>query len=144
MRRWFESAITRGTINPAPYVKGGLSTFRKSTEALAAGSALAAIHVETSGGLDKFGIPIDGVGGALLAIGSAFWPNTEVSQDARDIGANALGIWSFRKTIDFLVERRAMNGRAIPAHLSPANRLTKDEKSHVAGEDPIVNAAKAL
>jgi|SRR5262245_42044995 len=148
MRRWFESAVTGARLNPAPYVKGGLSTFRKSTEALATGATLAAIHVETSGGLDKFGVPIDGVGGALLAVGSTFWPNTEVSNDARDIAADALTVFSFRKTVDYLVARRANNGRAIPSHLSPTNHLTKDEKSHVAGEDPsddpIVNAARAL
>ena len=144
MRRWFESAITGARVNPAPYVKGGLSTFRKTTEAISTGAALAAIHVETNGGLDKFGYPLDGIGGALLAIGSTFWPNTEVSNDARDIGADALTVYSFRKTTDFLVERRMNNGKSIPQHLSPAHRLTRDEKSNVAGEDPIVNAAKAL
>lgn len=144
MRQWLERAVLGKPINPSAHVKGGLSAFRKTTEAIGTGAALAAIHVETDGGLDKFGIPLDGVGGALLTIGSAIWPNSEVSSDARDIGADALTIWSFRKTSDLLVEKRMAAGRAVPRHLSPANKLANEEKSHVAGEDPIVNAARAL
>lgn len=144
MRRWFESSVLSGRIKPGAHVKGGLSAFRKGTEALGAGAVLAAIHVETDGGLDKFGMPVDGIGGAMALAGSAIWPDAEVSSDARDLGADALTVWSFRKTTDWLVERRIANGRAIPRHLSPVNRLSKEEQSTVAGEDPIVNAAKNL
>lgn len=145
MRRWFESSVLGNPkLRPGDHVKGGLSAFRKTTEALGTGAALAAIHVETEGGLDKFGVPIDGVAGAALTIGSAIWPNSEVSGDARDIGADALTVWSFRKTSDLLIEKRIASGRAVPRHLSPANRVMSEERSNAAGEDPIVDAARAL
>lgn len=144
MRQWFErSFLPTIPIRPGDQIKGGLSAFRKGTEALGTGAALALVHVETEGGLDKFGIPVDGVGGAIALIGSAFFPNSEVSPDARDIGADALTVWSFRKTTDLLVEKRISNGKAVPRHLSPANRI-EGENSGSAGEDPIVNAARAL
>lgn len=143
MRQWFErSFLPTVPIRPGDQIKGSLSAFRKGTEALGTGAALALVHVETEGGLDKFGVPVDGIGGFALLAGSAFFPNSEVSPDARDIGADALTVWSFRKTTDLLVEKRIASGKAVPRHLSPANRI-EGERSD-ASEDPIVGAARAL
>lgn len=144
MRRWFENSVMTGKIRPGEHVKGGLNAFRKTTEALGTGAILAAVHVETEGGLDKFGMPLDGISGALLSIGSAIWPNSEVSPDARDIGADALTVWSFRKTTDLLVEKRIASGRAVPRHLSPANRVAEETSNAAGEEDPILRTARGL
>lgn len=143
MRRWFErSVLSNVPLRPGDQIKGGLSAFRKTTEALGTGAALAVIHVESEGGLDKFGVPLDGLAGAALTVGSVVFPNSEVSPDARDIGADAITVWSFRKTCDLLVEKRIASGKAVPRHLSPANKIHGEDNA--ASEDPIINAARAL
>lgn len=144
LRRWFEKSVGESltTLKPRGQVKSTLSAFRQSSETLLTGAILGAINVESKTGLDVMGVPVDGAAGLLLTAGSALAGTSELSADARNIGSTCLGIYAFRQTTDLLAEKRLARGKALPAHLLRTGTKVSGE-STVAGEDPIIQAAKA-
>lgn len=139
IRKWAESVIgpmTDVRVKDAP--GGALSAFRQGSEGLATAGLLAFVHVNTEEGLDYKGLPLDGVGGAALLGLSAFMGHSELGSDARNIGNDALVVWSYRKMADFFADRRMASGRALPSHLRPGSQ------SRSAENDPIISAARNL
>jgi hypothetical protein len=145
LRRWFERMTGESltTIRPsAAQLHGGLSAFRQGTESLATGIALGALNASDIG-MDPKGIPVDGLLGFAGLIGSAIGAKSDMAPDARNIGGVSVGIFGFRMSTKFLVEKRLASGRPLPKHLTYTASM-HGESGGVASDDPIVKAADAL
>jgi hypothetical protein len=144
LRQWFEGTVGNALtqVRPRGQVRSGLSAFRQSSESLLTGAVLGALNVELKNGLDVHGVPVDGVAGVILTAASAVAGDSEFGPDARNIGTQCLGIWSFRQTTDLLAEKRLAKGKTLPPHLTHSGAKVAGE-SNVAG-DPIVQASKVL
>jgi hypothetical protein len=111
---------------------------RGGGEGVLTGAALAVVHANAPNGLDisiKTGgptVPIDavvGVGGLLLG-----------GQDSHNIGVAAAGVFSFRKTMDLMAEKKAQKGqKPIGTVGVPKTGVHGDF-----GEDPILREARGL
>jgi hypothetical protein len=143
IRQWYERVS--GTVaHPIHSIRGmtrhvphTVSALRQGGESLIVGGALGALHVELPTGLDVKKIPVDAVAGAvLLAAGSAA---SEVAQDMRTAGSTALGVYAFRKTHDFLEEKKRQRGGAAGSAVKKAGM-----HGEFGNEDPIIAAARAL
>ena len=145
MRKWVEriTGDSLATIRPsAAQLHGGLSAFRQGTESMATGLALGALNA-TDIGMDPKGIPVDGVLGFAGLIGSAFAAHSDMAPDARNIGSVSVGIFGFRMSTKFLVEKRLASGRPLPKHLNYTASV-HGEGATSTSDDPIVKAADAL
>jgi hypothetical protein len=79
-----------------------------------------------------------------LASGVAMADDT--SQDLRNVGSTALGIYTFRKVADMLAAKKASSG-GVPGGSKPGAKVHGDFdaiRDSDMGEDPIVEAAKRL
>jgi len=116
---------------------------RKVAEGIGTGLVLGGLHATLKTGLDVGKVPIDGVGGALLA-----FVGGEVGGE---IGASMLSVFSFRKFYDLVAEKRLASGQEPGGTFGPAQKTkVAGELSSWAGdnsssdEDPILAAAQAL
>ncbi len=145
LRRFFEK-MTDSPLALRPtgrHAHGAMSAVRQGSEALVTGMGLGAIHVMAKNGLDVGGVPIDGAGGFALLAASAFAANSDMAPDARNIGSTGVGIFGFRATTEFLVQKRLSKGLAIPSHLSHTSKIAGENDGPASVEnDPIVRAAK--
>lgn len=143
LRRWFESSIvpTAQSAMPAKSVVNSVgSTFRGMAEAGLVGLLAAYLHVETEDGLDRGGMPLDGVTGFAFGALGALAPNHQFGDDCATIGKVSTGIFSFRGFSNLLAERRLKSGKALPAHLTPGTAKVAGESN----EDPVLKASKKL
>lgn len=107
---------------------------RGGGEAIVVGGMLGGLHAELKTGLDVANgkVPLDGVvavvglGGAIAAAG------TEFCTDLRNSGQTAIGILSFRKTHDWIAEKKIARGE-VPG----SAQLAKGPKSKMHGDDGV-------
>lgn len=148
LRRWFDTAMAvPETLRPSKkQVHGALSSFRQGAESLATGALLGFINVESPGGLEPLGIPIDATASMLFFAGAAIGAESDMAPTARNIGAVAGGCFSMRMVTKFCVERRLSKGQALPPHLKLGTGMHGEAPSARVdvSEDPIVKAAEAL
>jgi hypothetical protein len=78
---------------------------------------------------------------AAVGLGAGIAMADENSQDLRNVGATALGIYTFRKTADLLAAKKAASGGTSGGKMHGDFDAIKDSDM---GEDPIVTAAKEL
>ncbi len=145
MRKWVERVTgdSLATIRPSvAQLHGGLSAFRQGTESMATGIALGALNASDIG-MDPKGIPVDAVVGFAGLIGSAIGAKSDMAPDARNVGATSVGIFGFRMSTKFLVEKRLASGRPLPKHLTYTASM-HGEGNGTASDDPVVKAAEAL
>jgi hypothetical protein len=129
----------RGTMQQAAH------TARQGGEAIVTGAILGAIHVEAPTGLDVKKVPVD-LAVAAVGLASGVLMNDETSQDLRNVGSTALGIYTFRKTADLLAAKKVSAG-STPGGSKPAAKVHGDYDGFHGddvGEDPIVEAARRL
>ncbi len=153
---------------------------RGGGEAAIVGSALAAASVYLPTGLDleinttnngqktlRASMPIDAIIGAAGLGASVLLAHEEVSTDLRNAGLTAVGVFSYRKTQDFLAEKVLANNQKAGAvqrtpgftvhkadtnfaKLQAANAAqqktgsTAGEFGHDFGEDPIARVARNM
>ena len=133
------------------HAEQGVHVVRAGGEGIVTGAGLALIHANAPNGLDlqvkkpgpdgKGGItlPLDlmaSLGGFAASVGTA---GSESSHDAKNIGTAAMGVFSFRKTLDLLAEKRATTGAKIKGTVGQPKAGAHGEF----GEDPILAAARA-
>ena len=111
---------------------------RGGGEGVLTGAALAVVHANAPNGLDvslKAGgasVPLDavvGVGGLLMG-----------GADAHNIGVAAAGVFSFRKTMDLMAEKKAQTGGKVIGTVGVAKPSVHGDF----GEDPILREARGL
>jgi hypothetical protein len=142
IRQWYNrmtgkvSHVFRGGGSMSRHVHASGHALRQGGEALVTGAVLGALHVNLSTGLDVKRVPIDAVAGAVLLLSGG--AHSEVAQDLRNAGGTALGIYAFRKTHDFLEERKRARGGVAGSAIKKAGM-----HGEFAG-DPIIEAARGL
>ena len=146
VRRMFDkmSGVSRVGSRAHSTMQQAAHTVRQGGEAIVTGAILGAIHVEAPTGLDVKKVPVDLALGVLgLASGVAM--GDETSQDLRNVGSTALGIYTFRKTSDLLAAKKAQTG-AVPGGKKPGAAVHGDYGGFAGdmGEDPIIEAARKL
>jgi hypothetical protein len=145
IRRWYERVS--GTVRHpgrsfqgfGKHVNASGHALRQGGEALLTGAALGALHVELPTGLDVRKVPVDAVAGALLLVSGG--AHSEVAQDLRNAGGTALGIYAFRKTHDFLEERKRAKGSVSGSAVAKAKAGVHGDFGN---EDPIISLARGL
>jgi hypothetical protein len=147
VRRMFEKmgGLSRVGSRTHAHVSHAAHTVRQGGESILTGGVLAAIHVESPTGLDVRKVPVDlAVGLAGLVSGVAL--ADDASQDLRNVGSTALGIYTFRKVGDMLAAKKIAAG-GVPGGSKTGAKVHGDFdaiRDSDMGEDPIVEAAKRL
>lgn len=143
LREWAErmvgplETLSKVRIQDAP--GGLLSVARQTTEGFGMAALLAYLQVNVNGGLDVRGVPLDGAGGFVLSLASAFMGHSELGTDARNLGQDATLICAYRKLVDGFSRARVRNGRELYAHLQPGAK----PPGHPAN-DPVAAAGADL
>jgi hypothetical protein len=118
--RWMADALGSVSSIRVQDAPGGiLSALRAGSESGGLGIGLAYLHVNLPTGLDFGNVPVDGASGAALLAASAFMGHSELGSDARNLGAAALTICTYRKMVDVFARARMASGRKLGAHLMP-------------------------
>lgn len=120
--RWVSEAlapISQIRVEDAP--GGMLAAFKQGSETGAVAIGLAYAHVNLPTGLDFGSVPVDGAGGAALMAASAFMGHSRLDSSARNLGATAFGICTYRKMLDAFARARSASGRKLGAHLFPGS-----------------------
>jgi len=116
----------------------GLNAVRQGGESAVTGALLGLAHTELKGGLDYnvkgHIVPLDGVLAAAAMAASVMFATEDGAVDARNIGASAVSILSFRKTVEF---RQKAKGGKVAGEI-------EDYDPSMGHEDPIIAAARAL
>lgn len=149
LRRWYEKAVDLDlpkNLRPTTkQIHGGLSAFRQGAESFVAGMALGYLNVESPGGLEPAGVPVDALAGGLLMVGAAIGAESDMAPTARNVGAVCTGVFGMRATTKFLVEKRLTTGKAVPKHLQFSSTVSGDAPVRAdISKDPIVLAAEGL
>lgn len=149
LRKWYESRVGgivgRHGSRVMRHTAEGLQALRQGGESIVSGAILAAVDAEV--GLDYKKVPTDLVSGiGLLAVGTAMAGHESgLNCDARNVGASALTVFSYRKTYALLHEKKLQAGerpKGIAAKIAGEDAIDRDSPEY--GEDPIVRAAKNL
>lgn len=145
VRKWAD-VLSLGHVTPAlrsmersvgvGHVAAALESVRMTGEAGVTGALLGGLS--GAGMLDPDGIPVDGVGGFMASVVGVLAAHHEVGKTLRTVGATSIGIFSFRKTEEWLGVRKA----AI--HGEDWGSTVHAEGSEVGDDDPIMAAIKAL
>lgn len=118
------------------HVAAALESVRSTGEAGITGALLGA--ASGAGMLDIDGIPLDGAGGVLASFVGVLAAHHEVGKTLRTIGATSIGIYSFRKTEQWLgVRKAAIHGEAW-------NDTVETTATNIGDDDPIIAAARKL
>jgi hypothetical protein len=138
---WYDKLMSKPSSSELATIKKDshlMSAARGGGEGILTGAALAVVHANAPNGLDvslKPGgttVPVDaivGAGGLLIG-----------GQDAHNIGTAAAGVFSFRKTMDLMAEKKAQKGqKPIGTVGVPKTGVHGDF-----GEDPILREARGL
>jgi hypothetical protein len=138
LARWFEKVgkITEVHHSAKAHAHSGAHAVRQAGEAVVVGAVLGAIHAELKGGLDPHGIPIDATIAAVSMVGAIAYAGEDYAADLRNVGSDALAIFTFRKTDALLSQKKAA---AIAGEVDMAGEMTD-----IGTEDPVVAAARAL
>jgi len=149
IRKWAD-ILTLGHVTPTlrsaeqhfgvGHVAAAVHSLRASGEAAATGAILGA--VSGAGGLDRDGIPVDLASGLGSIAAGVAMSHHEIGQTLRTAGATAVGIFSFRKTEEWLgVRKAAIHGESF----NDASTIDVTAQTNLAGEeDPIIAAARAM
>lgn len=153
IRRWFEktTGITRFTGRARDTVREAGLGICQAGEGGLTGAALGAIHASAKTGLDVKKIPIDGVVAVAGLGGAMAMAGEEMAHDLRNVGTAGLTVLAFRKSYDFVAEKKLAKGEAPGGTFGPAQKSKvageddDDGGSDVdVGEDPVVAAARNL
>jgi hypothetical protein len=143
LTKWYENMMHRPSSNEVSFHHAKkdsrvIGAARGGGEGVLTGAALAVVHANAPNGLDvslKQGgatIPIDAVIGAGgLIMGGA---------DAHNIGVAAAGVFSFRKTMDLMAEKKAQKGQKNIGTVGAVKTGVHGDF----GEDPILREARGL
>ena len=138
---WYDKMMSKPSPTEIAQVKKEthlMGAARGGGEGVLTGAALAVVHANAPNGLDvsfKQGgrtVPVDavvGVGGLLLG-----------SEDSHNIGVAAAGVFSFRKTMDLMAEKKAQTGKKPIGTVG----VPKTSVHGDFGEDPILREARGL
>jgi hypothetical protein len=148
VRKWAD-VVSFGHVTPllrsaehsmgVSHVACALEAVRSTGEAGVTGGILGALS--GAGMLDIDGIPVDGAGGVVASIIGVLAAHHEVGKTLRTVGATSIGIFSFRKTEEWLGVRKAsMHGESWNDDAGSIDTTG----TTVGDEDPILRAAKAL
>ena len=146
VRKWAD-IVTLGHATPLlrsaesnlgmSHVAAALESVRCTGEAGITGALLGA--ASGAGMLDIDGIPMDGAGGLVATVVGVLAAKHEVGRTLRSMGATSIGIWSFRKTEEWLGVRKAtIHGEDW------GSDTVETTGSEVGDDDPILRAVKAL
>jgi hypothetical protein len=161
IRKWVDNVsggIKRYGGKAKTHLQETGQVMRGGGEALLVGGLLGAAHAELKTGLDvkvgKARVPVDGVvavvglGGAVLSAGNEF------ATDLRNSGQDALAILSFRKTHDWIAEKKIARGEVPGSAALPKGGTSKvhgdddmgadDLGADDMGADPVESAARSL
>ena len=120
IRRFWEQAKGGGmsVFGRAPaHLRATGETFRQGGESILMGGLLAAAHVELPNGLDvkagKITVPIDAAAAAVGLLGGIALAAEEGGTDLRNAGSAAATVFAFRKTYDFMAEKKKSSGGKV-------------------------------
>lgn len=122
IRRFWEQAKGGGSSimsRSGKHLSATGATFRQGGESILMGGLLGAAHVELPNGLDvhvpnsKIVIPIDGVAAAIGMVGGIALAHEDGGVDLRNAGSAAASVFAFRKTFDFLAEKKKASGGKV-------------------------------
>lgn len=120
IRRFWEQAKGSGSsmlAGSGKHLTAVGETFRQGGESILVGGILAAAHVEY--GLDvkipnsKIVVPVDGIAAAVGMLGGIALAREPGSVDLRNAGASAATVFAFRKTYDFMAEKKKASGGKV-------------------------------
>lgn len=140
IRRWYESARggSSAMARAKLHAEAAANGLRSGGESLIVGGLLGALHVEK--GLDYKKVPVDAVVGGLGLVAGAALAHEQYGKDLANAGSAALAIFSFRKTYEFLAEKKKADGKPVAGGFKGASVAGDD----YGAEDPIIAAAKFL
>jgi hypothetical protein len=121
------------------HAASGAAALRQGGESAIIGAALGALDVELKTGLEIKKVPIDAAFGAGALIASVAWAGEEFSADLRNAGSAAIAVSAYRKTHDFLAEKKVHAG-GTPGSVAAKAAIHGDFGADV-GTDPILAAA---
>jgi len=151
VRRMFDKMSGMGRVGSRAHatMHHSAHAVRHGGEAIITGAVLGAMHVEMATGLDVKRVPVDLAIG-VIGLGSAAVMGDDTSQDLRNVGGTAMGVYTFRKVADMLAAKKIAAG-TVPGGSKPGAKVHGDFEAIQtgsfgadAGEDPIVAAAKRL
>jgi hypothetical protein len=151
--RQYMDKVTNGKITKAVGRGIGMNhlttlghTVRATGESTVTGATLAILHAELPTGLDIKGAPADGILAALAALAAIAGANHELSRDALNVSNSAMSIFAFRKTYDFIAEKKLASGSPLGGTFGPSQsaKVAGEENDFGNENDPILAAARDL
>jgi hypothetical protein len=91
-------------------VGGVLQSVRAGSESLLVGGGLGLLHAHVGLDVTDKKIPLDGVAAALGLVGGALLAGETVGEDARNLGASAASVYSFRQSFRFAAAKKIKGG----------------------------------
>ncbi len=137
LKAWYDRTLVNGSGEQSRmavaklHVAAAGEALRAGGEGVLTGGILGAVHAKLPGGLDaKIGtganvhqVPIDAIVGVAGLAGAVFGASTPGGKDLQNVGATALGIFTFRKVNDLTVLAAAKAaGAALDANGRPVNQ----------------------
>jgi hypothetical protein len=116
------------------HAAAGAAALRQGGESAIVGAALGALHVELKTGLEIKKVPMDAALGAGALIASVAWAQEEFSADLRNAGSAAIAVAAYRKTEEFLAEKKRATG-GVPGGDAARAGIHGDADM---GADPVV------
>lgn len=132
IKRFYENAMSRhgGSISRVKaHAVGTGHAVRKGGEGLVVGAVLGAFSSHSKTGLDIEKVPVDAAAGVLLLGASVMFAGESVAPDLANAGGNALAVFGFRKTEDYMNKRKS---------------TVAGEYGSTYGKDPIVELARRM
>jgi len=138
------------------HAQGGLHAVRQGGESVVTGTGLGFIHAHhgldvtvkkaDAAGKGAIKVPVDAVIAGLGIVGSMVLSDDAegLGRDSLNVAGAALGVFSFRKTMDLLAEKKAAQGQTTAGTVGATPAGTPAAGSAVHGEDPILKAARSL
>lgn len=148
LRRFYEQARGQGSSLMArggAHLRSAGATVRQGGESLVVGGLLGVAHVELANGLDikvpnsNVILPVDGAVAAIGMIGGIALAHEEGGTDLRNAGAAAASVFAFRKTYDFLAEKKKASGGKVGGTFAG-----EQEYGMGAEVDPIIACARQM
>lgn len=121
------------------HAAAGAAALRQGGESAIVGAALGALDVELKHGLQVGKVPIDLAIGAGALVASTAWAQEEFSADLRNAGGAAIAVGSYRKTHEFLAEKKRQSGGTPGSDAAKAAGVHGDSDF---GADPIAKFAE--
>ena len=145
LTKWYDKMMAKpGASEVTEFRKEShlMGAARGGGEGVLTGAVLAVVHANAPNGLDvslKPGgrtVPLDAVGAVIgLAGGMAG------SEDAHNVGTAAAGVFSFRKTMDLMAEKKAQTGKKPIGTVGVPRASVHGD---FGAEDPILREARGI